>query len=386
MIYSHDIRRVHFELSSRCNAKCPNCPRNVEGGYTVPTLLETAITLEQFKKILPPNFIKQLHLFIFCGNYGDPIFCTDLPAIAEYVYEHNKDCRINMHTNGGARNTSWWSKLAEANPNLECTFSVDGLRDTNHIYRRGVVWEKVMSNAESFINNGGKAIWEYLLFQHNQHQVNDAKDLAVRMGFKRYITKRAFGFEFYDNHYKSMRVVDKNGDIEYLIFEATDENSKHQVWNKQSTDRGNYSLPSTVWNSMVKNHYRDHDEIYLQEIASQPDKPTCIDCHSFREKEIYIDASGHIFPCCWLGHSSQVSQPAIDQVQFKKWLERNIGMKSINALQRPIEEIINSDYFKLIEDTWSLTDQQGKLQTCYTMCNKNQNILDNLYKKKEELV
>ena len=50
-------------------------------------------------------------------------------------------------------------------------FSVDGLEDTNHIYRRGVKWEKLFANMKAYSETGAMGIWEFLIFDHNKHQV-----------------------------------------------------------------------------------------------------------------------------------------------------------------------------------------------------------------------
>ena len=50
-------------------------------------------------------------------------------------------------------------------------FSLDGLEDTNHIYRVGVQFKKVMENTQAFINAGASAHWDMLVFKHNKHHV-----------------------------------------------------------------------------------------------------------------------------------------------------------------------------------------------------------------------
>ena len=47
---------------------------------------------------------------------------------------------------------------------------------------------------KSFIGAGGAAQWEYLVFKHNQHQVDDAKKLAIELGFKGFYAKEPLGF------------------------------------------------------------------------------------------------------------------------------------------------------------------------------------------------
>ena len=51
---------------------------------------------------------------------------------------------LSMNTNAGAKDIYWWAKLAEVIGRRGAViFSVDGLRDTNHLYRQNVVWDNV---------------------------------------------------------------------------------------------------------------------------------------------------------------------------------------------------------------------------------------------------
>ena len=46
-----------------------------------------------------------------------------------------------------------------------------------------------MENARAFIDEGGNAAWQYLIFPWNAHQVDEAKELSVEMGFKQFIAR-----------------------------------------------------------------------------------------------------------------------------------------------------------------------------------------------------
>ena len=75
---------------------------------------------------------------------------------------------LSMNTNAGARDEAWWTELAQIYGRMGAViFSVDGLRDTNHIYRQNVVWDNVERNMRAFINAGGRARWDFLIFEHN---------------------------------------------------------------------------------------------------------------------------------------------------------------------------------------------------------------------------
>ena len=54
-------------------------------------------------------------------------------------------------------------------------FAIDGLEDTNHLYRVNTNFNKIMENAKAFINAGGIARWDFIAFAHNEHQIEEAK-------------------------------------------------------------------------------------------------------------------------------------------------------------------------------------------------------------------
>ena len=68
------------------------------------------------------------------------------------------------------------------------------IRDTNHLYRQNVRWEKVERAMDAFIDSGGRARWDYLIFEHNEHQVEEARRLSEQKGFERFQTKKSARF------------------------------------------------------------------------------------------------------------------------------------------------------------------------------------------------
>lgn len=68
-----DVREVHLEITTRRNASCPQCPRNLSGGDVNPALPIAELSLDDMKCILPRDFVARLRKLYACGNYGDPM-------------------------------------------------------------------------------------------------------------------------------------------------------------------------------------------------------------------------------------------------------------------------------------------------------------------------
>jgi hypothetical protein len=59
-----------------------------------------------------------------------------------------------------------------------------------------------MRNVDAFIAAGGNAEWDFLVFRHNEHQVDAARALALGMGFTLFnakATSRFFDLSSYDD-------------------------------------------------------------------------------------------------------------------------------------------------------------------------------------------
>ena len=185
-ITTDNLTNIMAEMTDYCNAACPMCNRfdwdlNLVKGVTN----AHHTTLEFVKEKIGVEIISRLKGWICQGTYGDAVMNPETLEIFKYLKEVNPTIGITMITNGGARNTEFWQKLAKI-PRVDCTFSIDGLEDTNHLYRRNVKWDRLMKNVNAFIGNGGSANWNFLVFKHNQNQIEDAEQLSKELGFKNF--------------------------------------------------------------------------------------------------------------------------------------------------------------------------------------------------------
>lgn len=190
-------RTLHLEASSVCNAACPMCPREIDPGFNKDTDA-VSLSLNQIKKLFDDEYIRNLESMYMCGNYGDPASAPECLNIFRYFREINPNIGLGMHSNASLRNKKWWEELGSIlNRDRDyCYFSIDGLKDTNHIYRVNTDFEKIIENAKSFISAGGRAHWEYLVFEHNEHQVEEARQLASELRFVSFREKVSMRFEY----------------------------------------------------------------------------------------------------------------------------------------------------------------------------------------------
>ena len=181
MIAYENIRDVHLEISTLCNAICPLCPRNFHGYPFNDGYPEVNLTLENAKRIFSVDFIKQLTTLRINGNYGDIVMNPEAVDIVKYFRDSNTFLNISISTNGSARNKNFWESLAKLKTKV--LFCLDGLEDTHDLYRQNTSWKTIIKNASIFIDAGGNAIWKFIKFDHNNHQIEQCRDLSKQMKF-----------------------------------------------------------------------------------------------------------------------------------------------------------------------------------------------------------
>ena len=128
----------------------------------------------------------------FCGVLGDPIACPELYEISEYFLDREVK-HIEVSTNAGLKTSKWWERYGElsskSDNRLEIHFAIDGV-NTND-YRVGVNLEKVWNNVDTYLNAGGFASWQYIIFKYNEHELDEARTIAKDKGMK-FITRTAW--------------------------------------------------------------------------------------------------------------------------------------------------------------------------------------------------
>lgn len=337
------LKQIHLEITTRCQASCPMCSRNIHGGLTNPWLKVSDWSLEDYKLIITEEVINQVDSIYFCGNYGDPVMNKDLIEMCRYTTSIRQDIQIRIHTNGSIQNTKWWQELANVLPaDHMVIFGIDGLEDTNHLYRIGTVFDKIMENAAAFIDAGGNAEWAFIVFKHNQHQTSIAEQTANNLGFKVFTKKNSSRY-LIDPKFP---VYNKNGETTYYLEPPTE--SKIVFIDKKTID--NYK-------EVVKN--------------------STIDCLALKNKEIYIDAQGHVYPCCFLGltpanyynetsEAAHIRHAILDQ--HHSMIADFGGLDNLNSKHRPIKDIIDSHEYQTL---WKKYWTESKLITCVKTCGLN---------------
>ena len=332
MIRYEEIRDVHLEISSLCNASCPWCPRTFwgypyNGGYP-----EVNFTLENTKKVFTFDFLQQLTSITINGNFGDIVMNPEGPDIVDYFYKINSNLTVTIHTNGSARDKKFWTQLAHTPAIIH--FALDGLEDTHHLYRQNTVWKSVIRNAQTFIENGGQAVWKMIRFDHNQHQIESCRKMSQDLGFS--------DFKLISGGRDTAPVFDQHGNLVHVMGNYTGEQDFKILFFRKKTDT-----------------------VLLEDIIENRVPSKSISCKSKNAKSIYIAANGDVSPCCYTGFypktygHGQYHQAA--NAQLIPLILKN------NALKYELKDCV--EWFKSIQESWNFTSyNQGRLVICDDNC------------------
>ena len=257
------MKLLHVEASTYCNARCPLCPRSLHGLKVEGVYPEVHLSVQKFKDVLE-RFPNREYVY-FNGHLGDPMMNPNIVELAKVT-----QCQTSVTTNGSIGSKQTWENLAKNN--IGGRFSIDGLEDTNHLYRQDVEWSKIMDRVKWFIDAGGHATWKWIPFSHNAHQEEETRALAMTLGFKE--------FNVEDHGRNHGPALDKDGNITHWILPADG-----------SRESGKYDVPAGVL------RYKETHQNFQV-------KPRLynIQCEYLLHKDTYINAMGQVAPCCYHGY------------------------------------------------------------------------------------
>jgi MoaA/NifB/PqqE/SkfB family radical SAM enzyme len=337
-----DVEAIDIECTTFCNLHCPECLREIDNEWVGSVLNSTHITRENCEEWFNPDDLVNFNELRFCGAIDEAAANPHLIDILNYFneafvprYDHlDAGFFIDIRTNGSLKTTAWWEKLAQTLPsNHRVVFGIDGADEVSEIYRVGSNFKKVINNATAFINAGGLAAWQFIEFEHNKHQVEEAQQKSIDLGF------RAFDV-------MASSRDDRSGDIEH-------------------TKNVSVSI-------IAKAEKRTRTQI------------TCInqtppgDSGPGMGKRILINSLGLVTPCCFLNGFTHMpfaykiknpeNHPPFyfhEPVWNKIWQSHPDTALSLH--HHSLKEILAGDFFSDIEASWTT---KKPIERCLEVCGK----------------
>ena len=178
------VEWIDVELTSFCNIACPGCLRQEKRKQVDHILDKDMIQFSDLQKWIKKEDFPNLKLLNFCGSVDEPTTHPELLDIVEYFLTFTE---INIASNGSTKTKDFWKKLGEYG--VSVFFGIDGIDQKSlEKYRIGSSFKKIQENYRAFIKAGGNATWQFIVFEHNEHLLEDAKALSEKEGFTNFRT------------------------------------------------------------------------------------------------------------------------------------------------------------------------------------------------------
>lgn len=290
---------LDIEISTQCNAFCPQCARYEPGTETV-RVLEDKWSASDFKSYFPSlDNISEIYLY---GTRGDPATCNDLPEIIDYIM-NNSTATVVVSSNGSLQTEEWWWRLAiSGGERLTVAFDIDGTTQEMHArYRRNTNLEKILSNIEVVSNTKANIRIFTVVFKHNQDYLDDIFEMCKKFNPMDHA-------KLSSNRFSSEKP-----------FEFTDRKGIRDTLEQATTD------------------YRCGTRMLKDYRVEVKDNVT-INCSFHDQNKLVILNDGKVYPCCFV--SPHIPRPANIYTGEMSYLNNAESVKD-----KPLEEILKNDFY-----------------------------------------
>lgn len=305
-----EIKQLNLEITNRCALACPGCARTRTIEYFKEQKRSFEIgdlSLDQIKEF-EPLFLQLDHLTL-SGSFGDALYHPQFKEILTYIV--SLGINHTIETNGSGKSSDFWRQISEivSPEHTYWIFSIDGLEDTNHLYRQNSKWHSVFKGIETLAPKC-KVIWKYIVFAHNEHQIESAKELAQKLGVYDFSLRGAGHLTEDSPFYPATR--------KFVGFKRENK-------------------------ARVKEVLKRHARHQLNEPVDQLVKifPSCLESHI----DVFISSTHRFYPCCGTEYESE--GPANDPKSWFTKNRENFDLKSGLASQ------LSSTHWNELRKSWA---------------------------------
>jgi MoaA/NifB/PqqE/SkfB family radical SAM enzyme len=349
------IDEYQLEITSYCNAACPQCPRNNHGIGINKRMPLCHLNRQTIDRAFTLDLCARLRQIFFCGSYGDPIMHPDFLDILRDFRKKNPTLWLYFHTNGGVHDPEYWAEIAHIMAGYgQIDFGIDGLENTLHLYRKNVSYNKVIENATAFINAGGRAQWNFIVFGHNENEVEKVQQIGKQLGFFNVLIRKTGRFL---NH----RTLE-----EIPLWPVNNGFPIEPPTNPTYRNQSIMLLPD------LKKKYGNIKEYF---------NTTKINCDALLGKKVVVTAEGLVLPCNFFTHNlydQRFYEPGVlpesnelssvnGENQVRAFLE-SYNLDSFNINLHSLEEIFANPMWQDLVASWNKTLGNGRLFECAMTC------------------
>jgi MoaA/NifB/PqqE/SkfB family radical SAM enzyme len=181
-----------IDPTSFCQLRCPACPTGLRSGVRA----SASMSWERYKSVIDEvgDYLFRLDLY----NWGEPLLHREAPEFIQYAV--SKGIRVKVDSNLSMKLSDDYIARLVRSGLQSLVVSLDGAtQDTYSKYRRGgdilLVRENMLRIQKAKSDLGlptPKVFWKFLVFQHNEHEVDMARSSYGDWGADELLVSGAF--------------------------------------------------------------------------------------------------------------------------------------------------------------------------------------------------
>lgn len=175
-----------------CNLRCPACPTGAQAGLRP----KATLTQELYQKFIDEvgDYLFKLYLY----NLGEPLLHKQTPELVEYA--KRKEIFVMVSSNLSMKlSDEYLTRLIQSGLDV-LVVALDGTTpETYQHYRRGGDFETVKQNMQRIQQlkrqlgaQTPSVVWQFLIFQHNEHEIDTVKAEYKKWGADEYCVGGAY--------------------------------------------------------------------------------------------------------------------------------------------------------------------------------------------------
>lgn len=173
--------QANIDLSNACTLRCPYCPTGVREFGRKPGFIDPAQVAELLDGF--GEFLYVAYLF----SWGEPLMHPKVAEIVSMV--HARGVMTDISTHFSLKNASMLEAVCDAGLD-HLKLSIDGAtQEVYQKYRVGGKLDRVIENIRRVVEYKRRrglrtpsVEWQFLVFDHNRHEVDAARELAGKLG------------------------------------------------------------------------------------------------------------------------------------------------------------------------------------------------------------
>lgn len=391
---SGNLVAVDFEIASTCNAVCPVCIRRNHGQLAEFT--QQYRTAEEVKRILSDT-VQQLEHIQFCGNYGDPMTNPEILDICEWIRSENENVSVRISTNGGIGSPKHYKRLGQLGVHI--IWGIDGAsKEINELHRVRVDYNKVIRNMDEYISDikdGTYHEWQYIVWQENAHELEDAVKVAYQKGIKVFYIRRPNGADWGPVH-----VYNFQGEHTHLLHGPAETDLLDTHWELKTQypeliqriqtqnifltpiRKAEAVVPPVITgipfpqNAPYSELLNDGDQLLVDSITDQ----TCFSKNfhdpnnlTGNKNYVFISFDNYVYPCCMIGSNVAQSKSSIfEGGPINSILNKinSIGEEAFSVENKTLKQVLDNG---VLDETYFDNMQSNADAFCKLTCGKCDN-------------